>query len=325
MDLFDRYLHAVRCCLPKEQQDDIVRELSEDLQSQVEDREAELGRPLDRAEQEAILKKCGHPLLLAARYLPQRHLVGPVVFPIYWFVLRIALLGAFLAQVIAAAVFIANGKPFGDAMQALVPLPFTVGVIVFGWVTLVFAFLDRQLHRLPFLTSWNPATLPPVRPARAPSTVQRVGELLITAACVVYWAAVPNNQWLVFGPAWMLVRLGPIWQAVHIPILVLASAAVVLQWMKLAHPESSTFRSVAHIAMNLAALVVLGVLMSAGNLVVAVPSADARLADVAQLANIVATVALVIAAIQVVIETVREMARLMIRSRGRGVAEPQRL
>jgi hypothetical protein len=45
MSMLDRYLQAVRFFLPAKQQDDIVRELSENLISQMEDREEELGRP----------------------------------------------------------------------------------------------------------------------------------------------------------------------------------------------------------------------------------------------------------------------------------------
>ena len=46
MDLLDIYVGAVRLFLPHEQRDDIVRELREDLRSQVDDKEAELGRSL---------------------------------------------------------------------------------------------------------------------------------------------------------------------------------------------------------------------------------------------------------------------------------------
>ena len=46
MDLLERYLNAVRFFLPQKNQDDIVRELSENLISQMEDRQEELGRPL---------------------------------------------------------------------------------------------------------------------------------------------------------------------------------------------------------------------------------------------------------------------------------------
>ena len=45
MELVQRYLQAVKFLLPRAQQDDIVKELSEDIRSQMEDKEAELARP----------------------------------------------------------------------------------------------------------------------------------------------------------------------------------------------------------------------------------------------------------------------------------------
>ena len=49
MDLLDRYLNAVRSFLPPAQRDDITTELAANLQAQMEDRAAELGRPLSEA------------------------------------------------------------------------------------------------------------------------------------------------------------------------------------------------------------------------------------------------------------------------------------
>ena len=92
MELLDRYLHAVKFWLPRQQQDDIIAEISEDLRSQIEDREAELGRKLDDNEVAALLRKRGRPLLVANGYLPQHSLIGPVLFPIYTLVLKIAAL-----------------------------------------------------------------------------------------------------------------------------------------------------------------------------------------------------------------------------------------
>src|SRR5215469_5516421 len=46
MDLLQSYLKAVRRYLPRAHRDDIVAELSEDLRSQIEEQESELGRPL---------------------------------------------------------------------------------------------------------------------------------------------------------------------------------------------------------------------------------------------------------------------------------------
>ena len=44
MTLVDRYLRAVRDHLPRAEQDDIINELSDNLQSRMEDEAAEIGR-----------------------------------------------------------------------------------------------------------------------------------------------------------------------------------------------------------------------------------------------------------------------------------------
>ena len=46
MELLERYLQAVKFWLPKEQKSDIIAELSEDLRSQIEERETAVGRKL---------------------------------------------------------------------------------------------------------------------------------------------------------------------------------------------------------------------------------------------------------------------------------------
>src|SRR5258708_32042664 len=95
MELLDRYLQAIEFWLPKRQRQDIIAELSEDLRSQVEEKETELGRKLEDAEVEAILKRCGSPLEGASRYRRQQHLIGPTMFPIYRFILAVLLCGGF--------------------------------------------------------------------------------------------------------------------------------------------------------------------------------------------------------------------------------------
>jgi hypothetical protein len=92
MELVERYLQAVQFWLPKRQQKDILAELSDDLRSQVEEKQAELGRTLNEPEVEAILKRCGHPMLAGSRYMPQQYLIGPALFPTYWLLLKIMFL-----------------------------------------------------------------------------------------------------------------------------------------------------------------------------------------------------------------------------------------
>ncbi|MEO6873065.1 MAG: hypothetical protein ABI233_12725 [Chthoniobacterales bacterium] len=68
MQLLDRYLTAIKFWLPKKQRDDIAAELAANLQSEIEDRAAERGRPLTDEEVGALLKQHGSPILVASRY-----------------------------------------------------------------------------------------------------------------------------------------------------------------------------------------------------------------------------------------------------------------
>src|SRR5271166_7007110 len=84
MELLDSYLGAVKRYLPRGQADDIIKELGDDLRSQIDDKATELGRPLTDAEQMAIFKENGDPMLVARRYRQDRRslslgweLIGP--------------------------------------------------------------------------------------------------------------------------------------------------------------------------------------------------------------------------------------------------------
>ena len=98
MELLDQYLNVVKMYLPRDQKDDITDELRENLISEMEEKEEELGRPLNEDEQAGILKRHGAPQLVAKRYAPDqpcvtfgRQLIGPESFPIYVRVLWIVL------------------------------------------------------------------------------------------------------------------------------------------------------------------------------------------------------------------------------------------
>lgn len=91
MELRDRYLEAVRKHLPWRGQDDILAELKANLESQLDEKESELSRSLKNEEAEAWLKELGPPIQMAGRYQRQQFLIGPAVFPVYWYILRLTL------------------------------------------------------------------------------------------------------------------------------------------------------------------------------------------------------------------------------------------
>jgi hypothetical protein len=124
MQIVDRYLDSVKKCLPSAQADDIIKELSENVSSQIEDREAELNRPLSEAEIEAILKQHGHPLVVASRYRQEqrsvsfgRQIIGPALFPFYIRVLKFNLGLTSVVLIVIFAALYAGGQPIGTWPQ----------------------------------------------------------------------------------------------------------------------------------------------------------------------------------------------------------------
>src|SRR5579863_639319 len=146
MELLDRYLKAVKFWLPGDLKQDIIAELSEDLHSQIEDKESELGRPLSNAEVDGILKKLGPPMLVAQRYLPPRYLIGPALFPTYWMVLRLSWLciyGPWLIIVIGLKIFASFGGAHTGAAATGMFEPFFRSLFIqFAVITGVFVAIE---------------------------------------------------------------------------------------------------------------------------------------------------------------------------------------
>jgi len=144
MDLLDRYLGAVAALLPAAQRQDIVAELRDLLESRIDEKAAELGRPLGKAEMEALLNGFGHPLAVAGRYGPQRALIGVELYPYWLFALKAALAVAAFVSLIPALVQMATtdwdvSRAFSHALAGF--LPFALQLV--GVITLIGAAVER--------------------------------------------------------------------------------------------------------------------------------------------------------------------------------------
>jgi hypothetical protein len=229
-ELLDRYLQAVRFWLPKAQQKDIIAELSEDMRSQIEEKETELGRSLNGTEIEALLKQRGRPLLVANRYLPQESLIGPVLFPIYVFVMKVVaicylvpwvlvwigmmfLSPAYRAQHITAGWFGAVASAWGAL--------WSTAFMALATVTLVFAVLERLQAKSHVLDQWNPRKLPPVR---NPNHISRTGSLIEVVVNLVFagwWIDLMSSPVILDRPE-IRIGLSPVWRYFFWGFLLLA-------------------------------------------------------------------------------------------------------
>jgi hypothetical protein len=233
MELLDRYLQAIEFWLPKRQRHDIIAELSEDLRSQIEEKETELGRQLEDAEVEAILKRCGSPLQVASRYRPQQYLIGPALFPVYRFVLAVSLIGCVVPRSLIWFGFLI-ADPAHRGYLHMENMWATVLYFTF-FTTLAFAIVERSGVKLEGLNTWNPRKLPP---ARDPNRIPRSGSLFEIAAIVVF------NVWFVglFWPRPVInlygaqISIAPVWQVFFWSFLILAVANMAIACMNLFHP-----------------------------------------------------------------------------------------
>jgi hypothetical protein len=233
MDLLERYLQAVRKYLPwnfsRSRQDDILAELRANLESQLDERQADLGRPLTEGETIDWLKQLGAPIQMAARYQPVHYLIGPPLFPIYLYVLRLAAFWAVVIYCIVSAVLLWVGKP--DAASIAESILRVPGVLftVAAWVTLIFVVLERVfahnphlcLPEISFSAEWSPSKLPPLDPAptrgkKPRNFAQATAEVIFGYLFLIWLSLMPKYPILVFGPGAYLLHnspfaLTPVW------------------------------------------------------------------------------------------------------------------
>jgi hypothetical protein len=241
MALVDRYLHAVKFWLPRHQKDDIIAELSEDLRSQIEDQEAELGHKLTDAEVEPILKRCGSPMAVAERYLPQRSLIGPALFPIYSVVIR-SLIFYFLLPWLLLWMGITIFSPDfradhpGAALFASLEPWWLACTYSLFFNTLAFAVLDRTQARSRLVNDWNPRALPAELDHNRIPRGGTIFELTFSVATLVLWVQLGAFR-SVFHFFGLTITLSSRWPYFFWGLTVLSLAGIALACMNLSNPR----------------------------------------------------------------------------------------
>ena len=310
MDLVDRYVAAVKRHLPAAQQDDITNELTDDILSQIKDKEEELGRPLNESEQEAILRQYGHPYLLATRYRPQQYLVGPSLFPFYFPALKIFLGLAFGVQVIVAfTIGLAQNAP-GRILPHIVAFP-AVALQVIFWVTVAFAVADYWQAKLKIFEKWSPRTLPRLTSsARHPKSSSLIAEVVVNIIFLAWWLAVPTYPFLMLGPAANFLHFSPSWSQLYPAMFVPATVATLTALGLLMAPSWTWLARFRPLLADLSGLFVVSVALNAGDLVIAAYDKQ-DLVRLVKGINDVATLVLVVIALITMAQTLVEVYRLV--------------
>jgi hypothetical protein len=343
MDLVDRYLKTVAKALPEAQREDIIRELSEDIRSEMEDKQSELGRALTEAEQQALLKQRGNPLLLAARYHQDdrrvafgRLLIGPVLFPFY---IKVLSFNLGLTFVVIGTIFLAlslSGQPvhFNDIFSTCLLQLF----IQLGVVTLIFSLIERHLTKHP--DRWNLSgkcgsiqldigtgknVSLPIERSQQISRIESVSIIIASAVALVWMTEVQSYQFLILGPAAAFLKLAPIWYQVYFPIVLLTVMEIVRATINLVRPDWTLFRAVYGVFVHCGGLAIVYALIRADSWVTATEfgaGGASGYAHAAQTVNQWIYYGLLVTAIFSAVMLIVRVARL-IRQPRRGAASPR--
>jgi len=305
-DLFERYLEAVRKLLPWRRQEDIIAELRANLESQREEREAELGRPLTEGEMIDWLKELGPPLEMASRYQPPRYLIGPGIFPLYFWVLRLVLFWAAVGYGISIVVRVFAGSQGPDWVAGQIALYPEILIMAMASVTVAFAILEliaeRYPEKCPDLVArrphWSPTCLPPLekRPpagAKPRTFTTAVAELIAQFVLLIWLLLLPRYPFLLMGPGAALldhVRVRPAQVLIIWFWSIVIFNAIQLVWQVISFlTETWRFRSRAQrlIFKAMELIPVLILLTAQGHVyVVANPAEAARMPDGVDLATV---------------------------------------
>lgn len=267
MSLLDRYLTAVKFWLPKSQRDDIAAELAANLQSEIDDRVAGLGRPLSDTELAALLKQHGPPVIVASRFQGQhtvnfgRQLIGPIVFPFYWIALKVTLVLLFVPSFISA-VFLDGG---GGTVAELVRAPFRVARLSLPallLVTIVFALGDWTLRRFHLIEKWSERW----DPRRLPSAdhqhkqVRRsssIAGIIIQSLFILWWMRPSSIPLLIINRAGAQIHFAPVLASIYFPVLAVAFICLAQHWINLVEPGWRWLPPLAGIVTSLAGVIIL--------------------------------------------------------------------
>jgi hypothetical protein len=265
METLQRYLHAIEFWLPKAQRKDIIAELSEDLHSQIEEQQDQFGHKMSDAELDALLKQRGNPLLVANRYLPQQSLIGPVLFPLYKFVLKIWAL-CWLTPAAVLVVLVKHTQhpelPWTSTMSLTIGWLWTAVFVAIGTITLAFVVLERVEAKTHFLENWNPRKLPPVRDPNKISRASSAIEAVFNSAAAVLLVCYTSSL-AIWDSSGVRIHLTSVWLYFVWGLAFLSLLNTALSTANFVRPYWSTVRSIIRFAIDTAGTILVCWLLKA--------------------------------------------------------------
>lgn len=143
-ELLDRYLLAVKRELTGKERDDIAAEIESYMLDLLEERFPKT-KEINETQIKEILHEMGAPRKVAAQYSPNRYLIGPRLFPVYFLVLKVviaAVVGALTLSFIITSVIGETSATWLAVLEYLGTI-WSGALSTAGALTIVFAIIER--------------------------------------------------------------------------------------------------------------------------------------------------------------------------------------
>ncbi|HEU5121223.1 MAG TPA: hypothetical protein VFT59_00110 [Candidatus Saccharimonadales bacterium] len=235
MEIIERYIHAVTRHLPKNQRDEVRKELQATIEDMIADKMKDANDK--SAAIEASLKELGHPDILAVQYsTSKQYLIGPK-----WYIAYVTTLKKLLyivpGIIIGIQFFVGlfQNVPLGETIIQSIGSGLTVGVHIAFWVTLGFFIAERTNASFEFVnktSEWKLEDLPELPKKRHLSLSDSIASMVLSAlfAGMVIFATVSYLPWSSISVPFLNSALWHFW----IPtFLVLSALTIVLELYKL--------------------------------------------------------------------------------------------
>ena len=160
MELQERYIAAGLKHIPPTEKDGVEKAMRRIIAERLQER----GNASEETERE-VLRGLGSPRILAEKQLREPpHLIGPELYGTYMLIVKIVMTVAVIGTLIGNTVdFIVNGETILRYIAQSFAAAIGVAIGTFGWVTLVFAIMERTAKQK-ILTEiqedWSLADLP---------------------------------------------------------------------------------------------------------------------------------------------------------------------
>jgi hypothetical protein len=166
MDLVKRYIAAVQRELPEQKRQEIGRELNANIMDELDALAEQQASQLDEQQVAAVLKKMGHPTLVARQFCPAVPLIPLHVMPLYKHTMFMVLGVLFVLQVVFMTKSWLTGADMGLLLFIRGLASGFIEDAVFGFtaITLGFAltFKDTPPDQCKTSRQWQPQELPGV-------------------------------------------------------------------------------------------------------------------------------------------------------------------